>query len=86
MYHELFFVYWDISDSDKENYIKNYGEFFFNDTKPVLIVHNETKNYSRGAARYYGLGRRILDLLHWDAQRAYDVFRISAAHRQKVRG
>lgn len=40
------FVYWDISNADKENYIKNYGEFFFNDTKPVLIVHNETKNYS----------------------------------------
>ena len=40
------FVYWDISDEDKENYIKNYGEFFFNDTKPVLIVHNDTMNYS----------------------------------------
>ena len=40
------FVYWDISEEDKENYIKNYGEFFFNDTKPVLIVHNDTMNYS----------------------------------------
>ena len=39
------FVYWDISDSDKENYINRYGEFFFNDTKPVLIVHNLTKSY-----------------------------------------
>ena len=39
------FVYWDISDSDKENYINKYGEFFFNDTKPVLIVHNLTLNY-----------------------------------------
>lgn len=40
------FVYWDISDEDKENYIKQYGEFFFNDTKPILVVHNNTKNYS----------------------------------------
>lgn len=40
------FVYWDISDEDKEKYIKEYGEFFFNDTKPVLVVHNNTKNYS----------------------------------------
>lgn len=40
------FVYWDISDSDKENYIKQYDEYFFNNTKPVLIVNNITKNYS----------------------------------------
>ncbi len=40
------FVYWDISEEDKENYIKQYGEFFFNNTKPVLVVHNNTKNYS----------------------------------------
>ena len=40
------FVYWDISDSDRENYIKQYGEDFFNITRPVLIVHNYTMNYS----------------------------------------
>ena len=40
------FVYWDISDSDKEQYIKHYGTYFFNNTKPVLVVHNKTKNYS----------------------------------------
>lgn len=40
------FIYWDISDEDRQNYIKQYGEYFFNDTKPVLIVHNETMNYS----------------------------------------
>lgn len=40
------FVYWDISDEDKNNYIKNYGEYFFNNTKPVLVIHNITKNYS----------------------------------------
>lgn len=40
------FVYWDISDEDKENYIKEYGEYFFNNTKPILLIHNITKNYS----------------------------------------
>lgn len=43
---DILFVYWDISDRDKENYIKQYGEYFFNDTKPVLIVYNDTLNYS----------------------------------------
>ncbi|MGN1271230.1 MAG: DUF4912 domain-containing protein [Clostridia bacterium] len=40
------FVYWDISDEDRKNYIKQYGEDFFNTTKPVLIVHNVTMNYT----------------------------------------
>lgn len=40
------FVYWDISDDDKNKYIEEYGEYFFNNTKPVLIVHNLTMNYS----------------------------------------
>ena len=40
------FVYWDISDEDKDNYIKEYGEYFFNNTKPVLVIHNITKKYS----------------------------------------
>lgn len=40
------FIYWDISDEDKENYKKQYGERFFEETKPVLIVHNKTFNYS----------------------------------------
>ena len=39
------FVYWDISDDDRKKYIKQYGEYFFNNTKPVLIIHNKTKNY-----------------------------------------
>ena len=43
---ETLFVYWDIADSDRENYIKQYGENFFNITRPVLIVHNDTMNYS----------------------------------------
>lgn len=40
------FVYWDISDKDRKNYIKQYGENFFESTKPVLIVHNTTMNYT----------------------------------------
>ena len=40
------FVYWDIADSDRENYIKQYGENFFNITRPVLIIHNDTMHYN----------------------------------------
>ena len=40
------FIYWDISDEDR-NYFKNeYGDDFFEKTRPVLIVHNDTLNYS----------------------------------------
>ena len=42
----ILFVYWDISDFDKENFIKLYGENFFNNTRPVLKIYNLTKNYS----------------------------------------
>lgn len=40
------FVYWDISDEDRNSLINMHGENFFNETRPVLIVHNITKNYS----------------------------------------
>ena len=40
------FVYWDISDSDKENYLKQYGSNFFENSKPVLIINNVTMNYT----------------------------------------
>lgn len=40
------FIYWDISDEDRENYKKQYGENFFEITKPVLIIYNDTMNYS----------------------------------------
>lgn len=40
------FVYWDISDEDRKNYIDKFGENFFENTVPVLIVHNKTMNYS----------------------------------------
>ena len=40
------FVYWDVADSDRERYIKAFGENFFNDTYPVLLIHNDDKNYT----------------------------------------
>lgn len=40
------FVYWDISDDDRKNLETTFGNDFFYNTKPVLIIHNETKNYS----------------------------------------
>jgi len=42
----ILFVYWDISDWDRARFTQEYGNNFFDDTKPVLIVHNKTKNYS----------------------------------------
>jgi len=42
----VLFVYWDISDDDLQKYRDNYGEDFFQNTKPVLIVHNHTKGYA----------------------------------------
>ena len=42
---KILFVYWDISDDDREKYREKYGEYFFNDTYPVLVVHNKTLNY-----------------------------------------
>ena len=40
------FVYWDISDEDRNNLQKSFGENFFERTKPVLVVHNNTLDYS----------------------------------------
>lgn len=39
------FVYWDISDSDREKYIETFGDNFFNETYPVLLLYNEDKKY-----------------------------------------
>ena len=41
----ILFVYWDISDYDRENFIKQYGENFFNNTRPILKIYNLTKKY-----------------------------------------
>lgn len=40
------FVYWEISDDDMEYYKNTYGDNFFETTRPVLVVYNETMNYS----------------------------------------
>lgn len=40
------FIYWEISDDDLQKYKKLYGENFFETTKPILIIHNTTLNYS----------------------------------------
>ena len=39
------FVYWEISDEDRSALKKQYGEYFFEITKPVLVVYNETLDY-----------------------------------------
>lgn len=41
------FVYWDISDKDRQKYINSFGEDFFEKTYPVLLVYNEDKKYTR---------------------------------------
>ena len=41
----ILFVYWDISEEDKQNLMKQFGENFFMATSPFLVVKNRTKNY-----------------------------------------
>ncbi len=41
----ILFVYWEISSKDRNKFIKEYGENFFNETSPYLIVINKDKNY-----------------------------------------
>ena len=43
---EKLFVYWEISDEDKNNFIDKYGSDFFETTTPILKVYNKTLNYS----------------------------------------
>lgn len=43
---EMLFVYWDISDEDRLAFNLKFGDDFFYKTKPVLLVHNETMNYT----------------------------------------
>lgn len=40
------YIYWEISDSDIKKYKEIYGENFFETTKPILIIHNDTLHYS----------------------------------------
>lgn len=39
------FVYWDISDKDREKYVKTFGDDFFYKTYPVLLLYNEDRKY-----------------------------------------
>lgn len=40
------FVYWDLNDYDRNQLTQTYGENFFNETYPVLVIHNLTDNYT----------------------------------------
>ena len=40
------FVYWDISDKDRLDFEEKYGKDFFYKTRPVLVIHNITNNYT----------------------------------------
>ena len=40
------FVYWDVSDNDRINFENQYGKEFFYITKPVLVIHNLTEQYT----------------------------------------
>ena len=40
------FIYWDISDKDRKNFEEKYGKDFFEKTRPVLIVYNDSIGYS----------------------------------------
>lgn len=42
----ILFVYWDVSEEHKQDLMNKYGEYFFYNTTPFLVVTNETKNYS----------------------------------------
>lgn len=43
---DTLFVYWDISEADRKKFVDVYGDSFFYDTKPVLIITNKTLNYT----------------------------------------
>lgn len=43
---KILFVYWEISESDRTHLEKTYGKDFFEKTRPVLIVYNDTMHYS----------------------------------------
>ncbi len=40
------FVYWDLNDYDRDQLLQTYGDNFFNETYPVLVIHNLTDNYT----------------------------------------
>lgn len=42
----ILFIYWDISDDDRNRYLQKYGPDFFEHTKPYLIITNQTMHYT----------------------------------------
>ena len=40
------FVYWDVADEDRIRYEKAFGKDFYEKTYPVLLVHNDDKDYT----------------------------------------
>ena len=40
------FVYWEISEDDRKKLQEQHGEEFFQNTRPYLVITNETMNYS----------------------------------------
>lgn len=40
------FVYWEISETDKQKFLDKNGKNFFEETTPFLVVKNISKNYS----------------------------------------
>lgn len=44
------FVYWDISDNDRNKYVETFGGNFFEKTYPVLLLFNEDKKYVKEVA------------------------------------
>ena len=43
---KMLFIYWEIAESDRKKLQKQYGSNFFETTRPVLIVFNDTMHYS----------------------------------------
>ena len=43
---KMLFIYWEISEDDRNLFKKLYGKDFFNNTRPILVVYNDTMNYS----------------------------------------
>lgn len=39
------FVYWEISDNDISKYLDEYGDIFYTNTTPLLILENKEKNH-----------------------------------------
>ena len=39
------FVYWEISDNDISKYLDEYGDIFYSNTTPLLVVENKEKSH-----------------------------------------